>query len=294
MKLLGSIILYQSSLSKRDFFLRFFLGFNGFFSSLCVALIFLFLLRESLVVLSSGNFSQFITDSWYPLEGKFNLVPILVGSLCLAFGSIVLAVPLGLFCSFFVSSYAPKTLAVFLKRVMELYTGIPSVIFGFWGMMTIVPFLSKYNPPGHSLFAGILILTLMIFPLVSLNMIAATELHGPRLSKVAESLGLRKSTYLWKILLPKIRSQVLGGSLLALGRAVGETMAVLMVCGNIVQVPDSFFAPIRALTSNIALEMAYATGSHRSALFLTGFLLLLMVSVLFLFSDIFKRRWDNG
>jgi len=135
--------------------------------------------------------------------------------------------------------------------------------------------------------AAVIILSLMIFPLITLNLLTHFELASHHLKKISESLGLSTSTYIWSILLPSVKSPMVGGIFISFGRAIGETMAVMMVCGNIVQVPKHFFAPIRTLTGNIALEMSYAVGPHRSALFLSGFLLLLIVAIIFLISDKF-------
>jgi len=123
-------------------------------------------------------------------------------------------------------------------------------------------------------------------------LIASFEMTTTNYYKVSESLGLKKSTYIWFILLPSLKGQILGATILSIGRAIGETMAVLMVCGNIVKIPSSLFDPIRTLTANIALEMAYATGSHRSALFLSGLLLLSVVGFLFFLFEVFKKRFS--
>lgn len=267
--------------SQKDNILKLIVGINGFFTAFAVGLIFFFLLKESYLALS-GSSTAFIFDkAWYPTEGQFNMIPMITGSLAVTGGAILIALPLGLFSAFLSSFYLSSKANWFFKRLMELYTGIPSVIFGFWGLMKIVPLINEINPPGQSLLAGILILALMIFPILTLSLISAFEMSSKRDYKVSGSLGISTSTYIWKVLLPTIKPQLGGALLLSVGRAIGETMAVLMVCGNIVQVPGSVFDPIRTLTSNIALEMAYAVDGHRSALFLTGLILMIMVTFLF-------------
>jgi len=223
------------------------------------------------------------------------MIPMLVGSLLLTLGSVTMALPLGLFSALFANFYCPTQFKVFYRRAIELYTGIPSVIFGFWGLMKLVPIINQLHPPGQSLLAGILVLSLMIFPIITLSLISSFEMASKSYFKVSESLGLKKSTYIWFILLPSLRGQLLGATILATGRAIGETMAVLMICGNIVKIPTSVFEPIRTLTANIALEMAYAMGAHRSALFLSGLVLLTMIAVLLLLSDALKKKfaWND-
>jgi phosphate transport system permease protein len=274
--------------TRQDGLLKIFLNINGLISTLAVVFIFFFLAKESLLALRGESTAFFLDESWYPSEGKFNMIPMLLGSLFVTFGSVLLALPLGFFSATLATFYSGPRFSWFFKRAIELYTGIPSVIFGFWGLMKIVPLLNEIHPPGQSLLAGIIILTLMIFPILTLSFISSFEMACRKNFRVSESLGIRKSIYIIKILLPSIKGQVLGGVLLSIGRAVGETMAVLMVCGNIVKIPGSLFDPIRTLTANIALEMAYAMGNHRSSLFLTGLILLLMVSLLFLLSELIK------
>jgi len=283
--------LFQLTRSRQDLYLNVFLKINGYFSFLAVFLIFLFIGKESIVALS-GHSTAFIFDkSWFPSEGQFNTVPMIAGTLIVTFGSVILALPLGIISSLFANFYCPPRIKIFYRRAIELYTGIPSVVFGFWGLMKLVPIINEFQPPGQSLLAGILVLALMIFPIITLSLISSFEMASKNHFKVSESLGLKKSTYIWFVLLPSLKGQILGATILSTGRAIGETMAVLMVCGNIVKIPSSVFEPVRTLTANIALEMAYAMGTHRSALFLSGLILLIMIGFLLLLSDTLKKRF---
>jgi len=277
--------LYQYFLNRRDLYIKILLGASGFICSLCVILIFLFLLKESFLVITGQELSLFFQKSWFPLEGQFNLIPILIASVLLTFGSIFLALPLGLLTAILERFFLKGLFKIIFRRIIEIYTGIPSVIFGFWGLMKLVPFINDFHPPGQSLLSGILILSLMIFPIISLNIMASVEMSPKHFYRVSESLGISRATYIWKILLPSLKGQIFSSSLLAIGRALGETMAVLMVCGNIVQVPGHLFDPVRSLTANIALEMSYATGEHRSALFLSGLVLFLLTLFLYMLSS---------
>lgn len=279
-----STILSQSLKSSKDQVFAWFHSLNAFFSSLCVALIFIFLLKESLVFIELVSFDQLFSQSWFPLEKQFNMFPMFIGSLLLGILSLFLSLPIAIFTAIFQVFYCPLFLKKIFRSLIELYTGIPSVIFGFWALMNLVPVIAKIEAPGFSLLAGVLVLALMIFPIISLNLIESIESKKANWQKVVSSLAISKETYLWKVLVPNLKADFASSSLLALGRAIGETMAVLMVCGNIVQIPSSFFEPLRALTANIALEMAYAQGLHRSSLFFSGLLLFLLVGLLFVMS----------
>ncbi len=250
-------------------------------TALVGVLITVFVLREALPALRSIGILRFFQDqAWYPLEGQFSLVPILLGTVLTALGGIAIAAPLGLLSALFCQFYASKAVAFGYQRLLELLAGIPSVVYGFWGLVVLVPKINQLHPPGQSLLAGILILSLMILPTVallsktSLGEVPATYLQG------AEALSLSRWTTLTRIVLPTARSGLFTAVVLATGRALGETMAVLMVCGNVVQVPNSIFDPVRSLAANIALEMAYATADHRSVLFVSGLVLLGLVGLL--------------
>lgn len=275
-----SIILYQLSKKRQDFFIDLILKGNGIINLIFVFLIFSFLILESWQFIYRDGSSFFLDNSWYPSEGQFNMQAMIISTIMVSLGSLVLAAPLGLFTALFISFYSSLKISWFFQRLVELYAGIPSVIFGFWGLMNIVPLINKINPPGQSLLAGIFILTLMIFPIITINLVSHFELASKKHLLISDSLGLSKSTYIWKILIPSSKRQLMSANILALGRAMGETMAVLMVCGNIVKIPTSLFDPIRTLTANMALEMSYAVDQHRSALFLSGFVLLCLIITL--------------
>lgn len=246
-----------------------------------ILLVVAFVALESLPVLGSVGPLRFLTDpSWHPGEGRFDLTPMIAATLLVSGGAIALAGPVGLASALFTRQYAPPAVSRVYRRIVELLAGIPSVVYGFWGLVVLAPLIARLRPPGPSLLAGILILALMILPTVALTADAALEGVEREHLRAGAALGLTRWTVSRRILLPAARDGIGTGVILAVARAVGETMAVLMVCGNVVQVPDSVFDPVRALTANIALEMAYALGDHRSALFLSGLVLLTMVGVL--------------
>jgi phosphate transport system permease protein len=244
-------------------------------------LISVFVLKEALPALQSIGVLRFFRDeAWYPLEGQFNLAPILLGTVLTALGGIAISTPLGLLSALFCQFYAPKMIASIYQRLLELLAGIPSVVYGFWGLVVLVPKINQLHPPGQSLLAGILILSLMILPTVALLSITSLGDVPVAYLQGAEALSLSRWTTLTRLVLPTARSGLITAIVLATGRALGETMAVLMVCGNVVQIPNSIFDPVRSLAANIALEMAYATTDHRSVLFVSGLVLLGLVGLL--------------
>lgn len=269
------------SRSRTDALLKLSLLGCAALAGVIVLLIAVFLFKEAVPLLRDVGVARFFTDaSWHATQGRYNLVPMLAGTLGVTVGAVAVATPVGLLSAVFCRFYAPGPTGVVYRRVVELLAGVPSVVYGFWGLVVLVPMIARWHPPGASLLAGILVLAVMIVPTVAL--VAESALRGLPASymNAAAGVGLDRTATVWKVAVPAARGGIVTGVVLAVGRAVGEVMAVLMVCGNVVQVPDSLFAPVRTLTANIALEMAYALGDHRRALFVTGLLLLLLVVAL--------------
>ncbi|NES89918.1 MAG: phosphate ABC transporter permease subunit PstC [Okeania sp. SIO2B9] len=234
-----------------------------------------FLIVESLPIFDDIGILAFFTDSsWSPAQGFYNLTPMLVGTLLVVTGAVVLATPVGILSALFCHYYAPPFLASFYRRLLELMAGFPGVIYGLWGLVVLVPLINHLHPPGTSLLAGILMLALLIIPTIALTVDATLAEMNQVYWQGAASLGLSRWGTILGIMLPAARLGVFTGIILGIGRALGETMLVLMVCGNVPQIPDTLFDPIRTLPANIALEMAFALGNHRSSLFVSGLLLL--------------------
>lgn len=256
-----------------------------------LALVFAFLIRESWPALEQIGLLRVFTDpGWFPTEDSYQLTPMILGTIWATCGSMLLAAPLGILSALFCHFYAPPFLSRWYRRIIELLAGIPSVVFGFWGLVVLVPIIGAWQPPGPSLLAGILILTLMIIPTImliahsSISQVPVAYIHN------ATALGLSRWSVIWHVVLPTSRIGLLTGIFLGLARALGETMAILMVCGNVVQHPSHIFDPIRTITANIALEMAYALGQHRSVLFISGLLLLSLVICFVGMAEIMRRR----
>lgn len=278
------------SRSQADNFLIWSLRLTAGVAGAVLALILLFVLLEASPLLARVGPVGFFTDeAWRPTQGLYNLAPMLVGTLVVTLGAVLIAGPLGILSAMFCNDYAPPRLARVYRGMIELLAGVPSVVYGFWGLVVLVPLIARVRPPGASLLAGVLILGLMILPTVALLADASIAAVPSDYRRAAWALGLSRWAVLSRVVLPAARRGISTGLFLATARAIGETMAVLMVCGNVIRVPASVFDPVRTLTANIALEMAYAMGDHRSALFVSGLVLMLMVVAL-----VMATQWIGG
>lgn len=264
-----------------------------------MGLILIFLARDAWPALSSVGLERFFGDpSWHPTggaqAGSFNLTPMLAGTLAASFGALVLATPAGILAALFCRYYAPPSIGGIFRRLLELLAGIPSVVYGFWGLVTLAPLIRRWEPPGQSLLTGVLILALMILPTVALLSEASLRAVPASYLRGAAALGLGPWATLSGVVLPAARNGIAVAVLLATGRAVGETMALLMVTGNVVQVPASVFDPVRTLTANIALELGYALDHHRSALFVSALVLMAMIVALVAAAEWLARGRRRG
>ncbi len=247
-----------------------------------LALITVFIFREGVPVMARYGVGEFLTGTrWAPSLGSFGILPMILGSLWVTLGALVVGVPLGLACAVFLVELAPAAVAAALRPAIQLLAGIPSVIYGFWGLTVIVPAIRNYlGGPGLSILAGAIILGIMILPtIIAISEDALRAL--PRSYKEASfSLGATHWQTIWRVQIPAARSGIVAAVVLGMGRALGETMAVIMVLGNAVQIPQSILDPARTLTTNIGIEMAYASGDHRGALFATGIVLFAIIMAL--------------
>lgn len=258
-------------------------------------LIWVFLILEALPALQNIGLVRFFTDeSWHPTADLYNLTPMLAGTLLAMGGAVLVATPLGIMSAVFRHYYAPPVVGRAYRRLIELLAGIPSVVYGFWGLVVLVPMLGRIQPPGQSLLAGIVILTIMILPTIALVADASLANIPQEYLRGAAALGLSRWATVRGVVLPAAKSGLFTGVILETGRAIGETMAILMVAGNVVQLPTGVFSPIRTLTANIALEMAYATGNHRSALFVSGLMLMVIIVVLVVLAERLSQEHIYG
>jgi phosphate transport system permease protein len=230
------------------------------------------------------GFFKFLTGlDWRPAHIKaYGVFPMIVGTLLASFGAILLGVPIGLLCALFMAEFLPPKLASVARAGIELLAGIPSVVFGFFGLMVIVPAIKNifHVPAGNTLLAAIIVLAIMILPTVIT--IAETSLRAVPLSvrEASLSLGATKMQTAWRVVLPHANSGVIAGIILGISRAVGETMAVILVAGNSPQLIHSPLQSVRTLTSTIAMEMGEASGRHSDMLFSIGVILFTIILIL--------------
>jgi phosphate ABC transporter permease protein PstC len=253
------------------------------FSAVSVlAVITAFIFAEGVPIMFKYGFKSFLAGmNWYPSEKSFGLLPMIAGSLMVTLGALVIGVPLGLSCAVFLTEFSSKRLRRTIKPVIELLAGIPSVVYGFMGVVLLVPFIRRtFGGPGLSVLAGSIILGIMILPTIISITIDSLLAVPPAYREGSIALGATRWQTTKMVLFPAARSGIVASIILGMGRAIGETMAVIMVAGNAVAVPRSLLSPVRTLTSNIALEMGYASGEHRQALFATGVILFVIIMVL--------------
>ena len=251
-----------------------------------------FIFKEGLpFILETGAGKLIGALDWAPTKGKFGLLPMIVGSLLATGGALLLGVPLGLSCAIFLVEFSKPRVRLVLKPAIELLAGIPSVVYGFLGVVFLVPLIrTQLGGPGLSLLAGALILGIMILPTVISISMDALEAVPRSYREGSLALGATTAQTVSHVVLPAARSGIVTAVILGMGRAIGETMAVIMVTGNALDLPRSPLDPIRTLTSNIALELGYASGKHQQALFATGVILFVMIMILNLAATVTSRR----
>jgi len=248
-------------------------------SILIVFIIILFIFYEGWPIFTKYGLKSFLLGHrWYPEDNIFGIFPMIVGTFYVTLGALIMGVPLGLGCAIFLAEFAPPRLARLIRPGIELLAAIPSVVYGFWGMMVIVPFVRTYlGGPGYSILTGAIILAVMILPTI-INISEDSLRAVPREYKEGSlAVGANHWQTIKKISLPTAKSGIIAAVVLGMGRAVGETMAVIMVVGNVTAMPGSILDPVRTLTANVALEMGYASGDHSRALFATGIVLFLTI-----------------
>jgi phosphate transport system permease protein len=259
-------------------------------SSLVIITIFIF--KEGLPLIFQTGFKDFIFSShWAPTKGHFGIAAMIVSSILVTLGAMVLGVPLGLACAIVLAEFCSERLRRLLKPTLELLAGIPSVVYGFLGVIWLVPLIRNYlGGPGLSLLAAAVILGIMILPtVISISIDALTAV--PDIYRDGSiALGATEWQTVRRVVLPAASSGIITAVILGMGRAVGETMAVIMVAGNAIKLPSSILDPVRTLTSNIALELGYASGRHREALFATGIVLFVIIMILNLSATLITRR----
>ena len=263
-------------------------------SILAVILICAFLFVNGIPTIGEIGPLKFIAgQTWMPKSGIFGIFPMIVGSLYVTAGAIVVGVPIGILAAIYMAKFCNEKIYKVLKPAVELLAGIPSVVYGFFGMVVLVPMFREMFGNGNSVFTASILLGIMILP--TIIGVSESAIRAVPDSYYEGSLGLGASheRSVFFAVLPAAKSGILAGVVLGIGRAIGETMAVVMVAGNQAIVPDGLFSGVRTLTSNIVLEMGYATDLHREALIATAVLLFVFILLINLSFAALKHKEGN-
>jgi phosphate transport system permease protein len=240
-----------------------------------------FILREGAPLLYNVGLANFFSTVWHPTAGRYGITPMIAGSAVVTLGALLFGVPLGIACAIVLGEMAPARARQILKPAIEILAAIPSVVYGFMGIVVVLPFIRQnLGGPGASSLAASLILGVMILPTIIAISLDALQAVPRSYREGSLAMGATQWQTIRHVVLPGARSGIVAAVILGMGRAIGETMAVVMVAGNAVQLPHSPLDPVRTLTANLALEMGYAAGDHRAALFATGIVLFLAIVLL--------------
>ena len=273
----------EKTLNWREYVLTRLVRASGYSAIVFVALIFFFLLREGLPTFSEVQLSNLLSVRWYPIEEHFGILPLITGSIVVTLGAALIAVPFGIGTAVYISEVAPRWMREVLKPLVELLGGLPSVVLGFLGILILSPFLRTFLnlPTGLTALAGSILLGGIAVPTVVSVAEDALDSVPRAYREGAWALGATRWQTIWRVTLPAARSGVLTAVMLGIGRAIGETMTVMMVTGNapvLALTPASLFSPVRTMTATIAAEMGeVANGSvHYHTLFFIGMVLFII------------------
>jgi len=263
-------------------------------SILAVLLICFFLFVNGIPAIGKIGFLNFLAGiKWAPsdIPPSYGILPMILGSIYITAGAIAFGVPVGLFPAIFMARFCPKGLYKLLKPVIELLAGIPSIVYGFFGLMLMVPLTRQiFGGNGNSILTASILLGIMILPTVIGLSEAALRAVPQSYYEGALALGATHERAVMKVLAPAAKSGILAAIVLGIGRAIGETMAVIMVAGNQARIPDSIINGARTMTANIIIEMGYAADLHREALIATGVVLFIFILLINLIFSVLKRR----
>lgn len=261
-------------------------------SILAVALICIFIFINGIPAMAEVGIFRFLSGSqWEPSNDIYGIFPMILGSLYVTAGAIIIGVPVGILTAVFMARFCPKKLYRIIKPAVDLLAGIPSVVYGFFGLMVIVPFIRDFlGGSGSSMLAASIVLGIMILPTVISVSEAAIRAVPESYYEGALALGATHERSVFFTVVPVAKSGILAGVILGIGRAVGETMAVVMVAGNQAIIPSGVLKGLRTLTANIVLEMGYAADLHRGALIATAAILFVFILIINLTFSLIKRR----
>jgi phosphate transport system permease protein len=257
-----------------------------------LGLITFFIFEEGLpLILKIGPKAFLFGEKWIPSKALFGIFPMIVSSFWVTLGALLLGIPLGVSCAIFLCEWVPPAAGMILRPTIQLLAAIPSVIYGFWGLIVLVPLVRNYlGGPGLSILSGSMILGFMILPTIISISEDSLRALPPTYKAGALALGATHWQTIWRVLIPAAKSGIMASIILGMGRAIGETMAMIMILGNAVKMPSSFLDSARTLTTNIGIEMGYAAGDHRQALFATGIVLFFIIMALNTLAIFLSRR----
>jgi phosphate transport system permease protein len=269
----------------------------GFLSILFVALIFIFLLKESISLFKTVTLGDFLFgDTWYPIwdPGDFGALPLILGSLLVTLGATVISVPLGVGCAFFIAEVAPQRLKDILKTGVEMLAAIPSVVIGFIGMITLVPLIKSlfHIPTGLTALSGSVMLAFMAMPTIVSIAEDAINVVPRSFKEAAIALGATRWQTMYRVTFRAAMPGIVAAIMLGVGRVIGETMAVMMVTGNAAVIPQSILQPVTTLTATIAAEMGETVqgSEHYYALFAIGMVLFIITFAVNLIADLYLHK----
>lgn len=272
---------------------------SAFASIIAVAVICIFIFSKGLPAIKKIGISEFLLGTkWSPTSSspKFGILPMIISSIYVTIGAVIIGVPTGIFTAVFMAKYCPKKLYGFLSSGISLMAGIPSIIYGFFGLIVIVPVIGSFiGRSGLTMISAILILGIMILPTIISLSEAAIRAVPKSYYEGAVALGATKERALFSVVIPAAKSGIISAIILGIGRAIGETMAVILVAGGQARLPRGLFRGVRTMTMNIVTEMGYAADLHRDALIATGavlFIFILLINLLFVISK--RRKKDEN
>lgn len=261
-------------------------------SILAVALICLFLFVNGVPAIQKIGLFEFLGGTtWKASSDKFGILPMILGSVYVTAGALVIGVPIGILTAVFLARFCPKKLYKPLKAGVDLLAGIPSVVYGFFGLCVLVPLTQDlFGGSGSSILTASVLLGIMILPTIIETSESALQAVPNKYYEGALALGTTHERSVYRTIVPAAKSGITAGVILGVGRAIGETMAVIMVAGNQARIPTSILKGVRTMTANIVIEMGYATDFHREALIATGVVLFIFILIINLLFSILKRK----
>ena len=276
---------------KKEGLFKFLFAAAALFSVLAVVVISLFLFASAFPTIKEiGPINFLFGKIWKPSNDIYGIFPMIVGSVYVTGISILIGVPIGLFTALYMTYFAPKRLYRVMKPAVELLAGIPSIVYGFFGLMVLVPLFRSIFGSGKSIMTASVLLSFMILPTIITVSESSLRALDNSLLEGALALGDTKEKAVFRVMVPAASSGILSSVILGVGRSIGETMAVVMVAGNQPRIPGGVLDGVRTMTANIVLEMGYATDLHREALIATGAVLFVFVLILNLSFSLIRRK----